>query len=306
MPASSSASALDPNDPRLTEDILEIGLPPNAPPLLRRMYDLFLDDKLRRIQLCHEFSKFYKCANDHIHCENSSRCGLHFCCDNCACWEAHEKVLKYAILEQFIPSKFLYATITANVPAAGESIRHLENSLSRVLRPIKSRMFLNFAVTVERTPEARILYCHPTATSEQFAAILKEKFPDCVVTVTAHLRGQFVRHLDKLMAAPTLPAKDPYRADLEHMFEGIRAFHVLGFHRVELDVCKNKKADTSNSTKDENAHDSECSQIDTKRWRKCKTCGSPLNFESKWYRSAALPDPATVQFREFHYHITPG
>jgi hypothetical protein len=303
---STPARTIDPNDPRLTEEIQEIGLPHNPSPLQRRLYDLQLDDKLRRLCQCREFSKFVKCKNGHVHCVNSSRCELHFACKDCAEWEAHERVMKYAMLERFMPSKFFYVTIVSREAASGESIRKMENLISRVLRlSERVRRMIQFAVSPQRTTEVRIIYGHPSATSQKVLSLLKSAFPDSIIVVTAHLKNEFVRCMDKLTAPPDLPAHDPYRADLEFIFDGIRAFHILGFPRVELAVCKSKNADTDNSTEQASDTGEDHGHLTTKRFRKCRDCGMPLNFISNWFRTAALPRVETVKFVEWFHDILP-
>lgn len=304
MSGTSPAPEIDLNHPDLTE-VQEIGLPKNPRPLLRRLYDLKLDEKLRRIQQCREFSKFYKCKNDHLHCKTSSLCGLRFACSNCSKVEAGKYVEKYIALERFLPSKFIYATITSKDLASGDSLRHLKHAVLRLLRSISTKTIVGASVSKERTPEIRIIYAHPSTTSERFAALLAAAFPECLTSAAAHLQNKFGFYLDALTAPPNLMPGDPYRADLEFMFEGIRCLHVLGFSRVELSVCKSKRGHTSNSTESPSSDSQDCGRPDTNRYKKCSECGEILNFESKWFRSGFLPKPEEVKFREFYYDPLP-
>lgn len=299
---SSPARTIDINDPRLTEQ--ELDLNPTA--IQKRLQDLSMDDVLQRFSNCRAWSKYEKCEKGHIHCRNSARCGYRLVCANCSCWDAKLRTDKYRPLGQFIQEKFLYATIVSPETAGHESLRAIEKRVSRFLRSIRSsnfrertRAIFQVSVTSDKHPEVRILCAdHHIRLSQEFHALIQEKFPGCTIDVTPHLSHRFAEVLRMLTAPVGFASNDPYRVDLEEMFQGIRAFHVLGFKRVELSVCNSKeKADTTNST--------EIAPSAPNPRHICKVCGHKLVADTRWHLTCNLPKPEDAEFRDFHVDVGP-
>lgn len=300
LSTSTTTSALDPNDPRLTEQ--ELALHPT--PIQERLQELN-NPKLQRFSCCRAWSKYEKCETGHIHCKNSARCGYHYICASCSVWDAKVRFDKYTLLRQFIPDKFFYATIISPKAASHESLRDIEKRVSQFIRSIRSADFrercqviFQVSVTLDKHPEVRLLCADPQRFSEEFTTELKERFPECKIAVMPHLKERYPEMLRTLLAPIGLSSEDPYRADIEEMFERIRAFHVLGFRRVELAVCDSKeKQDTINSTENGSSHHHNRNI--------CKICGHKLIADTRWFPTNSIPKPENVEFREFLLDIGP-
>jgi hypothetical protein len=298
---STPARAINPADYPELEQVQEM-IPANAPPLLRRAYDLGMDKKLKRYMDCGQFSRYHACENGHLHCERSSRCELRCLCKDCAVMLAMGQLQKYEPLGQFMPYRFVYLEICPRVAATHDSICLVENTALRVLRNIPTKTFLKMSVSKNHTPEVRILYGHPLATADQLITIFRDAFPDADITASVHLKDSFYLFLKRLTADAPFAHDDPYRADLEFMFNRVRQLHVSGFDRVELSVCTSKDNHTDNSTETvqetlENCPTpcTECGETHKMTVRTCKICNLPMNHTSQWFLTFQFPHGRSVK-----------
>lgn len=311
--ASQPGSIINPADYPELEEVQDITIPEDKKkethPFILRAVELGLDRKLRRYEDCRRFSRYHACENGHMHCEQSSRCGLRCLCKNCAELLAMAQLHKFEPLERFMPERFTYTEIVTSTPASHESLVIAEHLALKVLDGLPGKKALKVSVSRERTPEVRIIYggiVH--ATADPLTTILQAKFPAAKIITTVHYRNNFYASFKKLVADVPFTAGDPYRADLELMFNHIRQIHVSGFSRTELSVCTSKSKHTNNS--DETAEVTveksgepcaECGQQHEITRRKCKTCGLPMDHVSHWFLTYQFPqgkDPTKLKWKD--------